>query len=72
MYTFECQTCGEQEVILRAIKNRDNDKHCLICGQLMERLMDVPTLGKPAYQMGAVMADGRTVSGHFGKSAKKK
>jgi hypothetical protein len=38
----------------------------------MQRVVDLPMLGKPAYQMQAVLSDGRHIPGHFGKMAKKR
>ena len=73
IYTFECTDCEAKEEHLVALKERDRESFlCSECGEPMKRLIDAPTLGKPAYQMGAVMGNGERVAGHFGKFAKKK
>lgn len=72
MFTYACTTCGN--VSEQIVKYDDRDKQ--ICdipdcnGQLARGGPEKVTLGKPAYQMKAVMRNGEHVRGHFGKSAK--
>lgn len=73
LYTFECTDCEEREEHLVNIEERDTESHlCSLCGEPMRRVMDAPKIGKPAFQMGAVMDSGERIAGHFGKAAKKK
>lgn len=71
IYTYECETCKVKEEHIVKMEERDSKKIlCGICARKMKRLMDLPTIGKPGYQMQAVLSDGSKVKGHFGKAAK--
>ena len=73
IYTFECDSCDHrQEEILPLEKRDSSEVQCEICGNVMIRLIDAHTIGKPAFQMGAVLNSGEKVPGHFGKFARKK
>lgn len=73
IYTYKCLGCGYREEALLPLSERDNPDFCCDkCGDQMRRIMDVPNIGKPAYQMQAITDNGRHIPGHFGKSARKK
>lgn len=72
MYTYECPHCGAQAEHIVKYDERDNERCCAVedCpGKLVRAGVERVVLGKPSYQMKAVMSDGTHVSGHFGKSA---
>jgi putative FmdB family regulatory protein len=69
LYTYHCNRC--QTDIERTVKleERDNQR-CGRCKGGLERSgVECFAVGKPRYQMQAVLADGRHVKGHFGKTA---
>jgi hypothetical protein len=52
-----------------SLEERDHQR-CAFCREKLERSgVEVFAIGKPRYQMQAVLADGRHVKGHFGKAA---
>ena len=72
IYTFKCPDCDFKEESIVTVNERDVVKiSCPQCCTFMVRMIDIPTLGKPAHQMGAIMGNGVVVSGEFGKSARK-
>lgn len=80
IYTYKCKRCGADTESLVPYQGRDAPRFCKwikeddgICGGLLQRDgLDLPTIGKPAHQMGAVLENGAHVKGHFGKDAKRK
>ena len=68
LYTFRCP-CGFEEERMLKIVERDSEFDCPSCGEPMARVLEAPKLGKPAYQMQAVLGTGQHVKGHFGKTA---
>lgn len=73
LYTYECKECKCREENLVSIQDRDTASFlCPECGDETIRVVDAPVIGKPGYQMKAVMGNGEHVPGHFGKSARKK
>lgn len=73
LYTFQCENCDHTEEHLISLANRDSTiVVCIECGKAMLRLIDAPVIGKPAFQMSAILDSGKKVPGHFGKEAKKK
>lgn len=71
MYSYECSKCAVERELIVSYEERNHPHKCSACGTPMERLLDAPKLGKPAYQMKAVMGNGEHVKGHFGKTAKR-
>jgi len=72
LYTFRCE-CGFSEEYFLSMSERNSvGLLCEQCGGVLKRAVDMPVLGKPAYQMKAVMANGERISGHFGKAAKRR
>jgi len=73
LYTFECPDCDFREETLATYAELETIKiSCPKCCTFMKRIIDAPVIGKPAFQMGAVMDNGERIAGHFGKSAKKR
>jgi putative FmdB family regulatory protein len=73
IYTFRCPECEFEEETLLSHRELDKAKFsCPKCCTFMQRIIDAPTIGKSAYQMGAILSSGEHVSGHFGKYAKRK
>ena len=73
LYTFKCHDCDFEEDSIISMSERDTVQiSCPKCGTFMKRMMNAPTIGRPAYQMGAVMGSGEHIAGHFGKDAGKK
>lgn len=68
MYTFRC-ACGLEEERMLEISERDSEFDCPNCGEPMARVLEAPKLGRPRYQMQAVLGSGEHVPGHFGKTA---
>jgi len=70
IYTYKCE-CGEEEEYIVRIKERDTKVIvCGKCGERMNRGVDAPVIGKPAFRPGAILRGGRKVDGHWGKAAK--
>lgn len=83
LYTYRCRQCGMIEEHLASFADRDkpfqhegpngwdppHGKEC--CGGTMERQdgLELPTVGKPAFQTQAVLGSGAHLKGHFGKEA---
>ena len=71
IYTFKCPDCDFAEETIATIDERDTIKiSCPKCCTFMIRAVDAPNIGKPAHQMGAILDNGKTVYGEFGKSAR--
>lgn len=71
LYTFAC-SCGFSDEYLIRLSERDSKAiFCDLCGKELRRKMDMPVLGKPAYQMQAVTDRGH-IPGHFGRAARKR
>lgn len=72
LYTFACTECDfTDEYFLTMAERNSVGLLCDQCGGVLKRVVDKPVIGKPAYQMQAVMASGEHIPGHFGKMAKK-
>jgi putative FmdB family regulatory protein len=76
IYEYVCDKCGEKLTVLSSIEKRDEvyshesqEPGADCSGQLQRQKFAQVTVGKPSYQMGAVMSDGSIVRGHFGKDA---
>jgi hypothetical protein len=72
LYAFRCECGFSDEYFLQMSKRNTVVLLCEQCGRTMQRVVGLPMLGKPAYQMQAVLSDGRHIPGHFGKMAKKR
>lgn len=74
LYTYECPRC--EVAVDRVIKyeERDNGQfECETCGSTLRRRgVSEFCMGKPAYQMQAVLGNGDHIKGHFGKDAKRR
>lgn len=73
IYTYVCVKCGAEVEAVVSLKDRDQSLIHSCCGGVLNRLAQIErtALGKPGYQMQAVLADGSHVKGHFGKEAKR-
>lgn len=73
IYTYECQQCGVDVERVVAYEDRDSNLLQHVCGGTLKRLeqLEKPTIGKPEYQMKAILPSGAKVKGHFGKEAKR-
>ncbi len=71
LYTYACECGHEYEEIVKYEERDTVLISCEKCRKRMKRAVDGAKLGKPPYQMAAVMGDGRVVPGHFGKEAKR-
>lgn len=71
MYEYGCGACGGKVEDITAFEKRDALRKCPACGEVMSRLVTAPKIGKPGYQMKAVLTNGQHVKGHFGKDAKR-
>ena len=79
IYSFDCADCGEELEIICRWDERDLARiHSEVeeesgCGGALVRCgVELPTVGEPSYEPGALMSDGSTVKGHFGKDARRK
>ena len=71
MYTWECKKCKKEFEHIVKYEDKDNTFLCG-CGGVQKRVgVECFKLGKPAYQMKAVLRNGEHVRGHFGKEAKR-
>lgn len=52
-------------------EERDLEYHCPDCQVAMVRVFGAPVIGKPAFQMKAILSTGEKIGGHFGKAAKR-
>jgi putative FmdB family regulatory protein len=69
LYTYHCNHCRTDFERTVKLEERDNQR-CHGCnGQLERSGVERFAVGKARYQMQAVLADGRHVKGHFGKTA---
>ena len=72
LYTYSCGSCGDVQEHLVSCRDRD-ELDCGRCGARLERHgVERFAIGAPAYQMGAILADGTHVPGHYGKDAKRR
>lgn len=74
IYTYKCKKCGVETERVISYDKRDYALNCQFCDGVLSRLgqLERPTIGKPGYQMQAVLSNGAHVKGHFGKEAKRK
>lgn len=78
IYEYICDGCGEKLIMFSSIEKRDDtcahdeqEPGAECSGRLVRQKVSQVTVGKPGYQMGAVMSDGSIVKGHFGKDARR-
>lgn len=74
LYTYDCPRCGCEADRVVKYEERDNGLfECEGCSStLRRRKVSGFTMGKPAYQMQAVLSSGAHIKGHFGKDAPRK
>ena len=74
VYTFECPACGCERDHVVSFDERDAGLfECGRCAVAMRRqAVSAFALGKPSYQMQAVLGNGDHLKGHFGKDAKRR
>jgi hypothetical protein len=79
IYTYKCNRCDRISEDLVMYSARDAPRFCKqlqddegICGGLLVRGLDCPTIGKPEHQTAAILDSGAKIKGHFGKEAKRK
>lgn len=79
LYDFRCVVCGEELELLVPYAERDQFRiHCVehglsICGGALIRCnVQRINVGVSSYEPGALLSDGSTRRGHFGKTARKK
>jgi len=69
LYTYHCKRCSTAVELAVKFDKRD-EQRCAHCRGALERSgVESFAIGKPRFQMKAVLADGRRVKGHFGKAA---
>lgn len=81
IYTYECAKCHKVSEHIVKYSERDEPMACDEieydrqgqCGGGLVRntAPEMPTIGKPSFQPGVVLGNGKKVAGHFGKSARK-
>ena len=73
LFEYICDKCGNREEHLVKAKEKDDELRCESCdeGAMMRRLLAKIQIGKPVYQVQAVLGSGAHVKGHFGKDAKR-
>lgn len=83
IFTYRCRQCGMpvEMIVLYAERDAQHYQHDgpdydgkERCGGKLERNLGLekPTIGKPAFQMKALLGSGAKVKGHFNKEAKRK
>jgi predicted nucleic acid-binding Zn ribbon protein len=75
IYTYDCtnEKCLTSAEAVTSFALRDELVECAKCAAPMQRAAcEVFAVGKPAYQMKAIMTDGSRAKGHFGVSAPNK
>lgn len=70
MYQYECPNGHEVELLI-FYSDRDNAMQCEECGEALARV-PTPVRTVTRHQAGAVLSNGSTVRGHWGKDAPKK
>ncbi len=75
LFTYTCDKCGSIQEHLAALKNRDGPG--MVCpgacgGRLKRQGVEQFVEGKPSFQGGAVLSNGKKIAGHFGKDARRK
>lgn len=70
LYQYECPK-GHEAELMSSYPDRDKARECDVCGEALAR---VPTAVRfwNKHQPGALLRDGSTVRGNWGKSAPKK
>jgi putative FmdB family regulatory protein len=73
IYTYVCAKCSAEVEVMANLKDRDAAIVHEGCGGDLKRLVQIErtVMGRPGYQMQAVLANGSHVKGHFGKEAKR-
>lgn len=74
IYTYDCTKCEARDIeSIATYARRDDPLQCAACDAPLKRQgCEVFALGKPAYQMKAIMRDGSKVKGHFGVTSPNK
>lgn len=74
LYEYSCTTCGKVFESFSTMLKRSQPRTCPVCGTRTGQHVEIPEDGRVdtvgGYQMAAVMKDGRTVPGSFGKVAR--
>lgn len=71
IYTYSCKN-GHRCEQVRKVSERDHVWRCPQCWAVLQRVMDLPAPARDAYQTRAIMVNGSTVAGHFGKEARRR
>lgn len=74
IYTMKCAKCGWVGEQILPLRERNKPQKHDDCGGKLTRDSEVelPTLGKPSFQGGVILGNGKKVPGHFGKAARMK
>lgn len=73
VYTYDCDNCARVVDVIVSYADRDGTHLCSVCkGELIRRGVSGFRLGKPRYQMAAVLPNGDHIPGHFGKDASRR
>jgi len=74
LYQYQCRRCRETLEQLSVYRDRDKPIVHEGCGGSLERLrgLELPTVGKSAFQTQVVLGNGDHLKGHFGKEAVRK
>jgi len=79
LYNYKCsdEDCAHEQEELMSVEENEKAKNmdlvlCEECGAVCLIIPTAPNIGKPGYQMKAVLGSGEHIPGHFGKAAKKK
>jgi putative FmdB family regulatory protein len=73
LYTYACPSCGfESEEVVKFEEIASAKVECQKCHSAMVRAIDAPKIGKPRHQNRAILGNGRTLAGEFGKTARNK
>ena len=74
VYDYECRGCDWAGEILHVRYDDRADQRCPNCRKKLGSpvLVTAPKVGKPGFQMGAVLRNGQHLNGHFGKESKRR
>lgn len=73
IFTYTCAKCDAVVEQIVSFKDRDEPRSHDGCmgGLVRNTAPELPTLGKPSFQPGVVLGNGKKLAGHFGKDARK-
>lgn len=72
VYDFECKKCGWVGELMNVRYEKRDTQPCPKCWETLGGPIPAfRSVGKSAYQMGAVLENGAHLKGHFGKDAKR-